>query len=140
MAFFMTAKVIGSSNGDAASDIHFLHLNRYTARPSWASSAPGRDYDRGVITLDDCRAHDNSGLRHSARQDARRNARRATAERNKSLAFLRRKCSRIEIQRCEFQSRCGLSDRGKAQVDELQRLSVSDIAECLLVGSLKGGS
>src|SRR5580700_11626603 len=104
MAFFMTAKVIGSSNEDAASDIHFLHLNPYATRSSRPSGALGRNYDRGVITLDDRRAHDNSGLRHSARQDARRNARHATTERNKSLPFLSRKCSRIEIQRCEFQS------------------------------------
>src|SRR5580698_10703616 len=110
MAFFMTAKVIGSSSEDAASDIHFLHLNRYAARASRPGGAPGRDHDRSVITLDDRRAHDNIGLRHSARQDARRKPAHATAERNKSLPFLSGKCSRIEIQRCEFQSRYGLSD------------------------------
>src|ERR1700722_16470430 len=105
MAFFMTAKVIGSSNEDVASDIHFLHLNPYATRSSRPSGALRRHYDRGVVTLDDCRAHDNSSLRHSARQDTRWNAGHAPAERNKSLPFLSGKCSRIEIQRCEFQSR-----------------------------------
>ena len=100
----------------------------------------GLIYDRGVMTLSMIAGtHHNSGLRHSARQDARRNARHATTEQTSRSPFSR-KCLRIEISTLEFESSCGLSDRRKGAGPEFQRLCVSDVPECLAIGWLKDWS
>src|SRR4029079_593793 len=114
IAFLMTAKVMGSPSGVAASGIGLLHLDGDAARARGARGAAGRDDDGGVVTFDDSGAGNSALFYHRAREEARCDGRLAAGEGDEALAALARKRAGVEAEASEIESARRGADRRKA--------------------------